>query len=202
MLSKGLCQATRPRPGHEAAPGAAEGRGGARAAQAPALAGQEVSFQEAGTAQGVRFSHAHPPRGKHPSWHKQDGRVGRGKSNRRRGPEAPEHPQQGSGAPVSSAAWGAMHCDVSESRGLGLGVPPWSCPLLSAPPPGVSPEAAPPCPALAGASATHTPCLPQALDGGQPAGRLPGMASCNQRAPGDELGLAAAAVSAFLVPYL
>lgn len=62
MLSKGLCQATRPRPGHEAAPGAAEGRGGARAAQAPALAGQEVSFQEAGTAQGVRFSHAHPPR--------------------------------------------------------------------------------------------------------------------------------------------
>lgn len=106
------------------------------------------------------------PAGKHPSWHKQDGRVGRGKSNRRRGPEAPEHPQQGSGAPVSSAAWGAMHCDVSESRGLGLGVPPWSCPLLSAPPPGVSPEAAPPCPALAGASATPTPCLPQALDGG------------------------------------
>lgn len=68
------------------------------------------------------------PAGKHPSWHKQDGRVGRGKSNRRRGPEAPEHPQQGSGAPVSSAAWGAMHCDVSESRGLGLGVHPGAAP--------------------------------------------------------------------------
>lgn len=137
------------------------------------------------------------PAGRHPSWHKQDGRVGRGKSNRRRGPEAPEHPQWGSGAPVSSAAWGAMQCDVSERPWAGLGRPTlelaWpSCPLLSAPPvpwrpqqppPGVSPEAAPPCPALAGASATPTPCLPQALDGGQPAGRLPGMASCNQRAP-------------------
>lgn len=172
MLSKGLCQATRPRPGHEAAPRAAEGRGGARAAQAPALAGQEVSFQEAGTAQGVRFSHAHPPRGKHPSWHKQDGRVGRGKSNRRRGPEAPEHPQQGSGAPVSSAAWGAMHCDVSESR-AGLGRP-----TLELPPP----------------LCTTSRCFP----GGSPSLPSPGGCQCHTHAlptPGAGWGAASGQAS-------
>lgn len=156
------------------------------------------------------------PAGKHPSWHKQDGRVGRGKSNRRRGPEAPEHPQWGSGAPVSSAAWGAMHCDVSERPWAGLGRPTlalaWpSCPLLSAPPVPQRPQQPPPgvhrrqaLPAQPWwVPVPHPrPAYPRRWMGGCQRAGFQGWRAVTSKPPRDELGLATAAVSAFLVPYL